>query len=852
MAKFLKLLSVLIIATGLAFTGCATDENPTGPDGEGGGDITITVTTGLTPTFSWTGGGVNDLMVERTANQLVVWEIRGPNGTDPISSPVTHGIVPNGATKYSYEEDEDIPLVSGVEYKVSVIRSNGTEGWFIWTPEGGATTATVTGTVKDASNNEPVEGANISCSDSSTSVTTSNGAYTMIVAAGNDRVFTVSKSGYQSVSQTRNITAGQNVTLNFALEPATGETQIPYGFYGTWQHRATVTGGNDLATFPATTLFTIDQHGNWTYSSATTTLHSGTCTWEEYSSDIVHTVYKMTITYTESIDTTLINDSEEILVEFMPGDYATFTYPNEDMVDYLIMPDVDEARFAGFVMNDDMFLEGVSVGGENQTVYAEWNDITDTKGFFFGCGDKAGSYSVDATKLDWEDWNDDFECNLGEVVFIVIEMYPSGGGSGTARIWGRIWDDDTGLSIENVLVAADDASYTMTDQNGHFSFYVDAGYRTLVASKDGYLPGTVSRNMLEDQEYEVNFTLIPSGGGGSITINVTDGLLPVYSWTGGPINDLMIERTANQSVVWGIHGQNGTDPIESPVVHGIVPTGATKYSYEDDEDIPLVGGVEYKVTAIRSNGTYGSYTWTPEGGGSGTGTIHGKITDSQNSNALEGVLVSSDDGPTAITDSEGLYSIIVNEGNRTLTASYEGYYDYVHTIYVDNDNTYERNFTLSPLLGSEGQLRLVLNWGAEPEDLDSYLKTPEIEGIEYTVYYSDSGNELSPPYATLDNDDTDGYGPETITVFNLIAGTYDYWVDNYSGYPDIAGCGAVVNIYDETGRINSITVPENGTGDYWHVCQINGATGEITIVNTISEYEPEGFKNLERPVKPLH
>ena len=75
-----------------------------------------------------------------------------------------------------------------------------------------------------------------------------------------------------------------------------------------------------------------------------------------------------------------------------------------------------------------------------------------------------------------------------------------------------------------------------------------------------------------------------------------------------------------------------------------------------------------------------------------------------------------------------------------------------------------------------GEIRMVLNWGENPHDLDSHLKTPQINGQEYHIMYSNRGSSESIPFVTLDVDDTNGYGPETITIKQAYDGTYLYYI----------------------------------------------------------------------------
>ncbi len=141
-------------------------------------------------------------------------------------------------------------------------------------------------------------------------------------------------------------------------------------------------------------------------------------------------------------------------------------------------------------------------------------------------------------------------------------------------------------------------------------------------------------------------------------------------------------------------------------------------------------------------------------------------------------------------------------------------------------------------------MRFVLTWGELPTDLDSHLKTPEIEGNAYHIYYSSQGSADSPPYAILDIDDITSYGPETITIYELYPGEYHYYIYNYSGSPEITTSGAVVQIFDDNGMLHNLQIPTVGTGLYWDICTVDGSTGAVSIINTITDVEP-GRKSFD-------
>ncbi len=249
------------------------------------------------------------------------------------------------------------------------------------------------------------------------------------------------------------------------------------------------------------------------------------------------------------------------------------------------------------------------------------------------------------------------------------------------------------------------------------------------------------------------------------------------------------------------------------------------------------------------------------------GTINGRVTNALDGTAIPGALVEIA-GLSATTDANGNYEITnipeavltaafyasplsgdaplevsftdqSSDAAYTLVVSKEGFSTYTNSqVVIESGETLTMDVSLSPNLG-EGEFRIVLNWGDDPDDLDSYLKTPNIEGSEYTVYYGEHGSQTSPPYATLDHDDRDGYGPETITIYQSFAGTYKYYVHNYSGTPAITTSNAVVQVYDNNGLLASVNIPTQGEGDFWNVLTIDGGTGAITVINEITDAAPE-------------
>jgi len=84
-------------------------------------------------------------------------------------------------------------------------------------------------------------------------------------------------------------------------------------------------------------------------------------------------------------------------------------------------------------------------------------------------------------------------------------------------------------------------------------------------------------------------------------------------------------------------------------------------------------------------------------------------------------------------------------------------------VSVVADTTVRRDVVLSPVLPA-GETRIVLTWRAAPEDLDAHLLGPDGGGGTFHVFFGRPAEpESGAARVTLDVDDQDGFGPETIT-----------------------------------------------------------------------------------------
>lgn len=78
----------------------------------------------------------------------------------------------------------------------------------------------------------------------------------------------------------------------------------------------------------------------------------------------------------------------------------------------------------------------------------------------------------------------------------------------------------------------------------------------------------------------------------------------------------------------------------------------------------------------------------------------------------------------------------------------------------------------------------------------------------------------------LDTDAKEGKGKETVVIGVRLPLTYRCYVHNYSSDDPLAGCGATAAI-SWLGIQLKLTCPDVGDGRYWHICDIDGKSGDI-------------------------
>lgn len=136
-------------------------------------------------------------------------------------------------------------------------------------------------------------------------------------------------------------------------------------------------------------------------------------------------------------------------------------------------------------------------------------------------------------------------------------------------------------------------------------------------------------------------------------------------------------------------------------------------------------------------------------------------------------------------------------------------------------------YAISPTMQELDGVRIVLSWGKSPRDLDSHLS---YEG-GYVCYHDKDSSQ-----ANLDVDDTNSFGPETITITKKEQGKkYVYAVHNYSDREIINNSNlsnvsnTKVFIYIGDTLIKTYIMPTGNKGNIWIPFLIDEMGNIVTV-----------------------
>lgn len=202
---------------------------------------------------------------------------------------------------------------------------------------------------------------------------------------------------------------------------------------------------------------------------------------------------------------------------------------------------------------------------------------------------------------------------------------------------------------------------------------------------------------------------------------------------------------------------------------------------------------------------------------------------------------------TAFTESDGSFNLSdLSPGSYTATILAEKFSSTWTNQTACEAETDAGNVSVIPQQ-AQAPMRIALRW-VRPPDLDLHIQLPNGE----EVYYRDEcrGSSTEPPFVTLDIDREDPAGPEVITVYRYMPGTYSIFVQNFSqqvrtiffGDDDpllhdvsFANAEASVTVYGPDGKDLAHFAPPAGTGYFWDVFSFDGGnSGAISTVQRLT------------------
>ena len=332
--------------------------------------------------------------------------------------------------------------------------------------------------------------------------------------------------------------------------------------------------------------------------------------------------------------------------------------------------------------------------------------------------------------------------------------------------------------------------------------------------------------------------ITPPPANGSVSGTVTD------AQTTAPLSGVAVNLFQQGPLITsGTTGSNGTYSLTAPAGSGYsIAFSKTSYTTKTVDNITVASNATTTVDAALSS------TPPPQTQGSVSGTVTDAL-----GQPLAGVTVRLLSGSAVIATTtniqDGTYSITGPPGTGyTVEFSKAGYITSTasNVTITANTTTANVNATLVAFL-PEGQTRIVLTWGANPSDLDSHLTGPiPASSQRFEVFFGDTGSATSSPFAALDVDDTDGFGPETTTIYQQFSGVYRFFVHDFTSataeppIPNptaLSNSGAQVRVYQGNTLVTTFDVPTGKVGLVWTVFELDGSTGNITPINTISPDE---------------
>lgn len=206
-----------------------------------------------------------------------------------------------------------------------------------------------------------------------------------------------------------------------------------------------------------------------------------------------------------------------------------------------------------------------------------------------------------------------------------------------------------------------------------------------------------------------------------------------------------------------------------------------------------------------------------------------RIADSDDDKPVQNATIDIKNIGTYTTDVDGIVRFpMQNDGNYIFTFKKQGYITADYKFEVVAGMIYFNRFSVCKMMDL-GDVRIVLDWGSSPNDLDLHLE--KVGSYHISYHHKRVSDDRT---AKLDRDDIDGNGPETITVTDVDDNaTYYCYVHDFTNRNNpssnkLAKSKGRITIYSNNRLEYTINIPDNIEGTRWDVFQIDNSNFRLT------------------------
>jgi hypothetical protein len=408
-----------------------------------------------------------------------------------------------------------------------------------------------------------------------------------------------------------------------------------------------------------------------------------------------------------------------------------------------------------------------------------------------------------------------------------------------AWIIGRVTVQGQGAALAGAQVCTQNGECAFSDAAGNYRLHVSAGWKQLIAQKQGYISVTQSLQVPALETRAVDFALQQEPNS------------PWWAKFSGIVKDLAGQALSNARVCTHLN-ECTTTASDGSYIIDLTSLGQREVTASKDGYLPLTKS----ATALINQTVTVDFNLSRQWQGA---WIKGAVIDASKGineqRALAGVRLCTQFNECTTTDPNGNYRIGLSSADlREVTAQLQGFFTVSKQIQPIEGEEVILNFVLSPYLTNQ-VARIIVTWDATPKfvvglesienDLDAYLYIEHAIGNR-VIYYEAGGEFLS---SLLLYDVREGSGPETIDIRQYELSSpqqtrYRYGVHHanyeYSGrqIPNLYQLGAQVCFYTREGNVSRCYQAPPGDLEFWVVFEFD-PDGNYMLHNCLASGIPQ-------------